>query len=159
MTSSNIQYSMVSVRTVLYFTYRMSATDYYYCIVLQTFKGSFQLSRRLFWSRQPPGCRAHQVELRQYPAQPQPLGMYVPSAFNFHCDTLHVTSYIPPIRFRCMPARQSQVPKYQKSQVPLASKTRGPKFGTYVPIGFTRRHIMQSEHNQGTRTLSVHQHR
>ena len=60
---------------------------------------AFQLSRILFWSRQPPGCRAHQVELRQYPAQPQPLGMYVPSAFNFHCDTLYVTTYIPPIRF------------------------------------------------------------
>ena len=31
----------------------------------------FQLSRILFWSRQPPGCRVHHVELRQYPAQPQ----------------------------------------------------------------------------------------
>ena len=52
------------------------------------------------------------VELRQYNIVPtqQPqryLGMYVPSAFNFHCDTLYVTTYIPQI---CFPVAVLPVP-------------------------------------------------
>ena len=97
--------------------------------------------RTLFLSRLPPACvelqqrsvrgmQAH-IMLNFNSAQLPQLGMYVPSAFNLQARhmysraevrglfTVTLCTYLPSA-FVCQPARQSQAPKCQNSQVPTS---------------------------------------